>query len=245
MSYTPFYFGPYNAGLNYSQFDIMWDGTNYYYSTQPNNLGNSPYAVYVYNLTNYSRYQDIATVNFTYTGGPAFAAGSMVSTSVSADAGFSYNGMILNGGIGTVSYINAGFDEASNSTAGTITSIVGPTWTTGFMYIPSYSTAYDSQQAVISAQFEPGYEQRQAASINPNTDVWSLSFLDRSSKEARAIRVFTQNAAGVYSFPIMITDPMFGNQPNQKFITSAGVKIATKSFNINDITIQVKQVRDM
>jgi phage-related protein len=251
MAYVSYYFGPYNAGITYSQFDILWDGYNYYYSTQPNNVGNNPYAIYQYNLTSYGRYQDLATLTFTYTGGPSFAPGSMVSTSVTADGGYSYNGMITQGsagavsGVGSVSYINAGWDEPTLSTAGTITSIVCPAWTTGFMFIPSYSSPYENQQGVISAQFEQGYEQRQAASINPNTDIWSLAFLDRSSKEARAIRVYTQNAAGVYSFPIMITDPNFGNQPNQKFITAAGVKINPKSFNVNDVSVQVRRVFDL
>lgn len=244
MAYTSLQFQTYNAGFTYSLFDILSIGTTFYYSTLPNNLGNNPAAVYVYSVTQFSRAQDVATVSFTYTGGPAFGVGSMVSTSVVADGTYNYAGMITAGGIGTISYLNPGFDEPTTSSAGTVTSLVNPAWTTGFMFVPSYSSQYENQQNVISAQFEPGYEQRQAASLNPNTDIWSLAFVDRSSKEARAIRNFTQNMAGVYSFPIMITDPAFDNQPNQKFITPAGVKIQNKSYNINDISVQVKRVFD-
>ena len=253
MSYTSLSFKYFNPNQVYSQFDIV-GGINstdntFYYSTTPNNLANNPSAIFNYTITGFSRYQDIATIYYTYTGGPNFTVGSLVSLNVGFDASANYSGMILNGGVngtnGTLTYLNAGWDQSPTGSAGSISTTVNPAWTTGFMFIPSYSTSYENQQNVILAQFEPGYEQRQASSINPNIDMWNLVFADRSSKEARAIRHFTQNLAGVYSFPIMITDPAFDNQPNQKFVTSAGAKLQAKSFNINDVSIQVRRVFDL
>lgn len=249
MAYTSLSFPYFNPNQSYSKFDIVGGLTatdpNFYYSTVGSNLGNTPNAVFNYTITNYTRYQDQVTLLYNYTGGPAFQIGSMISTSVGADATANYAGMILAGGIGTVTYLNAGWYVAPTASAGTISTIVNPAWTTGFMFVPSYSTSYENQQGVILAEFEEGYMQRQAASINPNVDVWGLAFLDRSSAEAKAIRHFTQNMAGVYSFPIMMTDPFFDNQPNQKFITVAGMKINTKSFQLNDVSVQVRRVFDI
>lgn len=254
MAYTSLSFKYYSPAQAYAQFDIVGGLTptdnTFYYSTIPANLNNNPAALFIYNITGYSRSQDIVTLYYTHTGsGPSFTVGSMMASSVGSDTSANYSGMILNGGLngiqGILKYLNPGWDQNPTSSAGTITTLVSPAWTTGLMSIPSYSTSYENQQTIISAQFEPGYEQRQASSINPNTDIWALTFLDRSSKETRMIRHFTQNMAGVYSFPIMITDPNFDNQPNQKFVTTAGVKFQTKAFNINDISIQVKRVFDL
>lgn len=249
MAYTTLSFKYYNPSQTYAQFDIVGGLTatdpNFYYSTQPNNLGNQPNAIFNYPITSFARSQDVVTLLFTQTGsGPFFSAGSMMASQVGSDSSANHSGMILAGGPGIITYLNAGWDQTTIASTGMISSIVNPAWTTGFMFVPSYTSQYENQQNTINAQFEPGYEQRQASSINPNTDIWSLAFLDRSSKEARAIRHFTQSMAGVYSFPIMITDPNFENRPNQKFITSVGTKFQPKSFNINDVSVQVKRVFD-
>jgi phage-related protein len=251
MAYTSLSFSPWSSSQAYSQFDIaggisVFDYTQYY-STLPGiatNLNNSPSTTYSYNITGYSRSQDVVTLLFSHTTGPAFGPGSIISANPGADSTAAYAGMVLNGGSGIVTYLSAGYDKVPQTSNGTISSTINQAWTTGFMFIPSYSTQLEVQQNTINAQFEPGYEQRQASSINPNVDVWSLAFMDRSSKEARAIRHFTQTMAGVYSFPIMMTDPNFNNQPNAKFVTAAGAKIQSKSYNLNDISIQVRRVFD-
>jgi phage-related protein len=251
MAYTSLSFSPWASSQPYSQFDIagglsIFDTTQYYSTLAGigTNLNNEPNVTFSYNITGYSRSQDVVTLLFPHTTGPAFGPGSIISTAVGVDASANYNGMILNGGSGIVTYLSAGYDYVPQTSNGTIASTINQAWTTGFMFIPSYSTQLEVQQNTINAQFEQGYEQRQAASINPNVDVWSLAFLDRSSKEMRAIRHFTQTMAGVFSFSIMITDPAFDNQPNAKYITAAGCKVQSKSFNLNDISIQVRRVFD-
>lgn len=250
MAYNSLAFKYFNPSQVYSLYDVVGGASAtdpvFYYSTIANNLGNGPSGIFNYNITTFSRSQDIATLTFTNSGGGIpFAPGSIVSTNVGADGTANYIGMVLNGSLTTVSYLNPGWDVATTASAGTVNTTLSPAWSTGFIWVPSYSTNYENQQGVITAQFEPGYEQRMASSLNPNTDMWSLIFADRTSKEARAIRNFVQMAAGVYSFPIMITDPNFDNQPTQKFVTSANMRIQTKSFNLNDITVTVKRVFDL
>lgn len=249
MPYTSLQFPPYLSTWPYSKFDVIQGVTagdnSYYFSTQSNNQGNSPATLYTYEIAQVSRSDDTTTITYTWNGGPPFAPGSMVAVQgVTANTSMDYTGMIVAGGSGFISYLNAGWPQGFTPSAGTITSVVNPAWTSGFFFVPGYSTTVESQQNVITAAFEPGYEQRQAASINPNVDQYNLVFGDRSNKEAKAIRTFTQICAGVYSFPIMIPIPELDNQPNAKFVTTAGARISTKSWNINDVTVSLRQTFD-
>ncbi len=247
ISNVSLYIPPWNAGIVYDKFDIAQGvptvNTTYYFSTQYHNVGNNPLAVFNYPITQYSRSDDVTTISYTWTGGPPFACGSLVAiTGVSANVTVNYSGMILNGTSGSFSFSNPGWSQTQSISQGAVTTVVNPAWTTGCYFIPAYSTTVETQQNVITAAFEPGYEQRQPASINPNIDQYSLIFSDRSNKEAKAIRTFVQINAGVNSFPIMIPIAALDNQPNQKFVSTAGVRIVTKSWNLNDVSFPVKAV---
>lgn len=244
---TSLFFPPWNAGITWDKFDVVKGVTatdqTYYFSTQPNNLANSPSGVFVYAVTQFSRSDDTTTLTYTWTGGPAFAPGSLIAvTNVVENTTVNYTGMALNGGSGNVSFINPGWSQTASTSVAVLTTVVNPAWTTGCFFIPAYSTTVETQQNVITAAFEPGYEQRQPASINPNIDQYSLVFSDRSNKEAKAIRAFVQINAGVNSFPIMIPIPELDNQPNQKFVSTAGARVVTKSWNLNDVSFPVKAV---
>lgn len=257
MAYTSLSFPLWNPNGQYVKFDVAGGvtpgDTNLYYSTQGTlaapNVGNSPSGQFTYNVSAYGRADDVVTLTYTHTGGaPFLAPGSMVVVNgATFDPTVNYTGMITNGGSGYISYMSPGWDVATTSeSAGTITTQVSPVWTTGCFFIPAYSTTVDTQQSVITAAFEPGYEQRQAASINPNADQFQLVFSDRSNKEMKAIRAFVQKTAGVYSFPIMIPIPELANQPNQKFVVAGqtNAKVVTKSYNINDVSFVVRRVFD-
>jgi len=250
MAYTSLFFPPWSGSITYQQYDVVGGVSagdpNTYFSTQPNNQGWSPSGVYRYNVVGYTRGNDTTVLTYTYTGGPFFAGGSMVSISgCSFDPTVNYTGMITAGGSGTITYLNAGWGQnQATVSAGIITTLCSPAWSTGCLFVPGYTTSVETQQNVIAAAFEPGYEQRQAASINPNTDQFNLVFTDRSNREAKAIRAFVQLNAGVYSFPIMIPIPELDNQPNQKFISTSGPRVVTKSWNINDVSFTVKRVFD-
>lgn len=248
-----YYLPPWNSSVTFHQFDAIMGVTTadptLYYSTIEGNVGNSPISIFNYALTAYSRAGDITTVTYTWTGGPPLQQGSLIAIAgVTANVSIDYTGMALAAAFShsntswTASYVNPGWDFAQTVNAGTLTTVLNPCWTTGLQSIPSQTTSVESQQNVITAQFEPGYEQRQAASINSNADQWNLVFANRSSREAKMIRVFAQNAGGVYPFQIMVGDTSLNNQPNQKYVTTAGPRVNNKSYNINDITLPVKMV---
>lgn len=250
MANTTSNFQPWSGTVNYAKFDIAWGintgDSTFYYSTQDNNSGYHPSGKFIFKVTNHSRTDCLATISYTYTGNsPLFGPGSLVTITGMSDTTFNYSGMLLDAGSGYIKYISAGFNASSTSDSiGAINSVVSPAWTTGFYFMPSYTSALEGQQNVITAKFEPGYEQRQAASINSNMDVWNLLFLDRSNKEAQAIYNYIQDRAGVYSFQIMIPVGSLVNDTTQKFVGSTP-KVSTKSYNINDISVSVREVFDI
>lgn len=248
---TSLYFPPFNAFITYDIYDVVQGvsatDSNFYYSTIPNNFGNSPSGNFTFAITNYSRAGDITTITYTSTGNaPPFGRGSIVAVAgVSVNTSVNYTGMIIQGGSGTFSFVNPGWAQTQAVPTGTVTTRVNPAWTTGCYWTPGYSSPIDTQQSVITAAFEPGYEQRQLASINSNIDQWSIIYADRSSREARAIKNFFQSKGGASNFEMMIPDPMFHNQPNQKFVTTTNARILPKSYNINDVSVTVKRVFDL
>jgi len=244
-------FKTWSASPIYSKFDIVHGvnatDTAFYYSLKNGNQANNPVSHYDFSITSVSRSNEVATVNFTKTGsGPSFCPGSCVNiTGVpSPYTDFNYTGMVIKATDTSIQFISAGYDIAQTSTNGGVTTYLSPIWTTGFFFVPSYTTSVDSQQAVITAQFEPGYEQRQSSSLNGNTDTWSLTFSDRSNKETRAIKHFIQDKAGVGYFNVNIPVSDLCNDPSLKFVGTAP-KISQKSFGLNDISVTVKQVFDI
>ena len=80
--------------------------------------------------------------------------------------------------------------------------------------------------------------------MNGNTDTWNLTFADRQNKEARAIKHFIQDKAGVGYFNIVIPVSDLYNDPSLKFVGTAP-KISQKSFGLNDVSVTLKQVFDI
>lgn len=249
MANTTSFFYPYTGNYNYDLCDIAW-GINtgdptYYYSIRANNTGNYPLARYIFRANSHSRVDEVAQINYTFTGnGPLFAPGSIISVTGISDPTFGFTGMVLDASSGYVKYISAGLNTSANDTVGAVNAVMSPAWTTGFFFKPSYASPLDGQQNVITAKFEPGYEQRQSSSLNGNVDTWSLNFQDRSNKETRAIYNYIQDKAGVYSFQIMIPDGLIVNTTTQKFVGTSP-KINPKSYNLNDVSVTVRQVFDV
>ncbi len=244
-------FKTWSASPVYSKFDIVHGinatDTTFYYSLKNGNQNNNPVSHYDYAVTSISRSNEIATVNFTKTGaGPSFYPGSCVNiTGISSTySEFNYTGMVLKTTDSGIQFVSAGHDIEQTAVNGGVTTYLSPAWTTGFFFVPSYASPVDSQQSVITAQFEPGYEQRQSSSLNGNTDTWSLTFADRQNKEARAIKHFIQDRAGVGCFNITIPVSDLCNDPSLKFVGTAP-KVTPKSFGLNDISVSLKQVFDI
>lgn len=245
---SQFTFPPWNAAVNYSKFDIAQAASAgpFHYSLQDNNLGNNPSGLFIYGLTNYTRENNIVTVNFTKTGsGPNFTAGSLISMT----GGFqdlTYTGMVIEGGAGYVKYLNVGWPVNSpvSFTGQFIRSVMSPAWTSGFFFNPTYSSKINVENKTVVASFGDLYQQRMSAGLNTATKAWTMVFQSRSDKEMQAIVNYIEDAAGVRAFPILIPVSALENQPNQKY-TSVTVDYAPESFGLNTINVAINRVYDI
>lgn len=247
---TQYYFPPFNAGIQYSQYDVFYDyyiGPNivYGYATQPS-LGQNPNGFFYFPITAYSRVDDVVTVSFTQTGNMAnFAAGSQIMvTGVSANTSLNYTGMVIAGGSGYVTYINPGWSQTDNAiTVGAI-NCYNPAWTSGFLFIPSYSSKADVANKAIVAKLGDSYEQRMPQALNTYDKTWNMVFATRTDRETRAIINYIEDSAGVRPFPVVIPVGKLENQPNQKYVGDA-VSYTDDSYNVNTVTATIRRVYDL
>lgn len=248
---TQFIFPYWNGGVSYEKFDVARgvdiNDLAYYYATQAS-LGERPRAVYSYSTVSWTRKDDLITAYYTSTGSAVnFVPGSIVTALGGLVAG--YTGMLVNAGasgasVGFIQFVNAGWNEAGNLAAGTITTSLSPAWTTGFFFVPSYNTQADSEPAIIESKMGDGYSQRMADGLNNNISKWELGFESRSDKEARAIMNFVQDMQGVYPFQIMLPVSRLANRPELKYVAK-GVKLSPSSYDLNSVSVSVQQVFDL
>lgn len=239
------------SGINYSKFDMVCDANSAgpagatWYATQ-DNIGQNPTGLFIYALTNYTRENDIVTVNFTKTGNaPNFAAGSLISVTGGFN-GLGYTGMVINGGAGFVQYINYGNPVATaiNFTGTFIQTVLNPAWTTGFFFIPTYSSKIAVENKVINTQLGDLYEQRMPAGLNTVAKNWSMTFQSRGDKETKAISNFVEDAGGVRPFPILIPVTALENQPNQKY-KAPSFEVTPDSYGLFTTTVLATRVYDL
>lgn len=245
---SQFYFAPYNHSLAYSKFSTVfgiYEGATcpspYFYATQDITAGNySPSGVYNFNITAYSRSDDVTTLTYTHTGGPSFAPGSIIQVSgVSANTSVEFTGMVMLGGSGTLSYINPGWSQAQS--CGGAISCLSPAWTTGCLWQPTYSTKIATQTNAIQTQLGDSYSQQQPNGVNTFSQSWNLVFQNRGKREMQSLVNFVEDHAGAYPFEILIPDQFLGNQPNQKFL-AASVDVTPVSFGLYDMQVPVTKV---
>jgi phage-related protein len=247
---------PWYSGFAYCTYDVTAGinlGTNFnsygppYWSTVNNNVSNNPSGQFIYPITSYSRSQDIATVNLTWTGAsPGFGRGSLYAITGLQDINMNATGMVLNASPNSgsgfqIQFINPGQTIATQTTSIGAVNCPQPAWTTGFMWTPTYSTQWEVQQSVVSARFDNAYEQRQPQGIANNTNIWSMVFDNRTDRETKGLMAWVQNMAGVYSAPILIPPSLLFNNPAIKYVLS-NPKVNTKSYNQSDITVVARQV---
>ena len=245
------------TGTTYSMYDVIAginiSNTSYfgppYWSTIDNNVGNNPSGQFIFTINSYQRTQDIATVNFTYTGtAPNFARGSLYAITGIPDTVLSATGMVLNAGVNSgnsiwIQFINPGPEDSFTSTTIGAINCPEPSWTTGFFWSPSYTSPWEIQQNVITAKFDSQYQQRQPQGISSNISIWTLNFDNRTDREAKGIMTFVQNMAGVYSTPILIPANHLYNNPNIKYVLS-NPKAQPTSYNQNNVSVTALQVNE-
>lgn len=238
---------PFNSGVNYEQFDfingINTGESNYYYATYGHSNQN-PSGIYRYSINTWQISNDIATVILNITGisNPRFAAGSMIRISGAAHGPLNYTGMIMEGGDNYVKFLAASYPTGGTS-SGILTTLVSPGWTTQFYFNPSYTSSQDIETRTLESQFGDGYAQRQRDGINSNQGTWNLTFEGRTDKESKAIINFVEDKGGVDSFYALFGLSSLQNNSSIKYIAS-NPKLSTSSFNINSVSVVLKQSFD-
>jgi phage-related protein len=236
----------FNSVIPYQKFDVVYDingSYKCYYATQ-NTIGQVPTGLFNFPITSWAREQDAVTVNYTYTGaGALFALGSIVRVTGLTNSSVNYTGMVIDAGSGWVRYINDGYPETSSVSVGAI-NCNNPAWTTGFMFVPSYSSALETKQLNIKAQFGDGYSQRQRIGLNNSAQSWKLSFNERSDKETKAIFNYLEQYGGVDVIKLMMPLNRFQNNVKCNYILK-DAQVTTQYYDLNNISLIADQVFDI
>lgn len=246
---SQFYIPPFNSSLTYKQFDVVYGidiaGTThsspYFYATADVAAGYSPSGIYNFPITQYSRVDDVTTLTYTHTGGPAFGVGSIVKvTGVSANSTVNYTGMLVAGGSGTISFTNPGWPQTASISAGAI-NCLSPAWSTGFFFVPTYTSKVGTQNAAITTKLGDGYEQRLSRGLNTFDQNATWVYRDISERKMKAIVNYVQDAAGVNAFEAITPDAYLSNQPNQKWVAS-DVEVEPVAFKLYNVSVPMRRV---
>jgi phage-related protein len=250
MAITTYTFNVYNGSYSYDKWDVIQGATagdaRFFYSTVGANAGNYPLSRFIYTATQTTRMSDeVMRVSFTQTGTATFRQGSMVEVrNISPDSSANYTGTALGGGNGYVDFLCAGLTSTNAVSAGQVIAPIHPNWTTGFGWVPGYSTTVANKQLVIRSDLGDGYSQRMNTAINSNALGWSLIFDNRPNKETRAIANFLQDKCGVVPFVINFPIGNLFNANTLKYVNGEP-KITVDSYGINTLTVDVQQVFDL
>ncbi len=240
-------FPTWTSGYNYSKWDVAFGATasdtRYFYSTLDNNSGAFPNTYLTYTPTQATRTDNVMRLSFNQTGTDYFQQGSIVAVQNMAAAigGGNYTGVALAGGPGYVDYLNPGLDIDIATNIGQVVAPIHPNWSTGMMWIPSYSTDVTTEMAVISTKLGEGYSQNMNPVINSNSLSWNLVFAERTDKEIMGLLTFLQVAGG--ATPFVIDFPVGGlfNKPGLKYI-SQPARNGLTSFGLDATSVTVTQV---
>ncbi len=247
---TTYIFQDWGSSYAYKKWDAFYSAgySMYMYATRDDTTA-YPFSYFTYVPTSVSRTNNVARVLFTQTGTTFFTQGSVATISgispspelMSAE----YTGVLLAGGSGYVDFLSPGRDSAATAlTRGWVVGNIHPSWTTGFYWIPSYSTDVTSTQATIETQLGEGYSQRQNPFINANSLGWTLNFDERTEKETVALLNYLQNQGGVTPFNLPFPVGTLVNRGDLKYI-SGPARTQMSSYGLQNISVQVKQVFDI
>jgi phage-related protein len=253
MAVTTFSFFTYNNAYSYDKWDVLYGAgsaytTAYFYSTVAANLNAHPLERFYYVPTQTTRLSDeVMRVSFTQTGTATFRQGSMVLISgVVPDGSANYTGVALGGGAGYVDFLCAGLTTTNGVTAGRggVVAPLHPNWTTGFWWIPGYTTDLTSKQLVVNTPLGDGYSQRFNPVINSNSLAWGLVFDNRTDKEARSLLNFLQDKGGATPFVMPFPVGKLTNRSDLKYIAGEP-QLSLSAFGLNSVTVPVQQVFDL
>lgn len=248
MAVTTYSFFNYNSNYSYDKWDVIQGGgasatdTRFFYSTVGSNVGNYPLSRFVYGATQTTRTsEEVMRISFTQTGTAYFRQGSMVTIQgVVPDSTANYTGVALAGGSGYVDILSAGLASTNVATNGQVIAPIHPNWTTGFWWVPGYSTTIANKQLVISSPLGDGYVQRTNTAINSNSLAWDLIFENRPDKEERSLANFLQDKCGVIPFVVDFPIGKLYNKNGLQYVAGEP-KHSINSFGINTLTVPIIQ----
>lgn len=249
MAITTYSFFTYNSNYSYDQYDVIQgttaSDTRFFYSTVAANVGAYPLSYFSYAATSTTRTSDeVMRVSFTQTGTAYFRQGSMVTIQgVVPDSTANYTGVALAGGAGYVDILSAGLTSTNVATNGQVIAPIHPNWTTGFCFVPGFSTTVDNKQTVISTQLGDNYSQRMNTAVNSNSLAWNLVFENIPNKQTRAISNFLQDKCGVIPFVIDFPVGTLFNRAGLKYVAGEP-KTAMVSHGNNTLSVPIRQVFD-
>lgn len=251
MAVTTYTFPAWQSTYTFTKWDVVQGAglsatdSRYFYSTTDGNAAQCPLATFIYTPTQTTRNNNVMRLAFTQTGAILFQPGSIVQiANIAPDNSANYTGVILGAGSGYVDYLNAGLNTTNAVSAGTLRTQTHPYWTTGFAWIPSYSTDITHNQMVYSSQLGEGYSQRMNAAINSNNLTWGLVFDNRTDKEATAMLNFLEDKCGVVPITLPFPVGLLYMNPNLRYVNGPA-KLVQNSYNLNTITTSVQQVFDL
>lgn len=241
------FFG-WNNAYSYDKWDVVIDTsvtpTQYFYSTVGTNVGANPNSTFVYSPTLSTRTDNVMRLSFTQTGTTYFQQGSVVVISGLAPDAANYTGLALAGGPGYVDYLNPGLNTSNVVTAGGVRAPIHPYWTTGFYWIPSWSTEVTHNMEVVTAKLGEGYSQRFNPVINSNSLSWNLVFAERTDKETMGMLTFLQVQGGATPFVLDFPVGRLFNKPGLRYI-SQPLRDGLTSFGLNATSFVATQVFDI
>lgn len=249
MAIPNYSFYNWNNTTIYSKWDVIYGSapgdTRYFYSTLNNNLNYNPATTYAFTATQTTRTDNVMRVSFNQTSPINFQQGSVVNVyNVTPDSTANYTGLVLAAGSGYIDYLCPGLNATNVATNGTVKAPIHPAWTTGFMWIPSWSTEVSHEMAVINTKLGEGYSQRMNPTINSNSLVWNLTFAERTDRETMGLLNFLEVAGGATPFVISFPVGMLYNQPGLKYISGPARHTLT-SYGLSTVTVPITQVFDI
>lgn len=249
MAVTTNTYFPWNDNYTYSKWDVIYGATaqdsRYFYSTLDANLGAAPLARFSYTATQSSRDSNVNRMYFTQTGSIYFQPGSIVEiANMQPDPSTCYSGVVLGGGPGYVDYLNPGLNVTNAASAGVVRAPIHPYWTTGFMWVPSWTTDVNNPQLVYRSNLGEGYSQRMNPVINSNSLAWGLAFENRTDKETSSMLNFLQDKGGVIPFKCPFPVGNLYNNPNLQYVAGPPQQGMT-AYNLNGVTVPIQQVFDL
>ncbi len=236
-----------SAVSTYKKFDVVYEEPGvfrYHYATQPSS-NQDPRAVFNFVITSAYREDDAAFVFYTRTGAaPEIVQGCLIAVTGLTQDSFNTTGTIIDAGPGWVKYLNEGLPGSAGAISVGAINCKNPAWTTGFMFVPSYSTSIEGTQNIIQAKFGDGYGQRQRAGINSNTQSFQLMFSDRSDREAKALFNYIEDKGGVDAIKLLVPINRFFNNHTLRF-TLKNPKLQSTAYDLNSISVTADQVFDL